>query len=259
VAALTTRRAMMIQRIGDLYGPELAPLYLEYVIEYFDWAFWQYYGAFYCNRVPTAASTDDAFFDFIDDFSGLSSPSPGGDSQIMSDGALYYEWLTEQGFALQIGAHIEQLLVEPSAKETMEESFRAQFPEVALPPYNGTVTADVRRWVRDEAAEMLLIYGQFDPWSGGAMETPVKPTSGRYFVPMATHGASIMGLGLADRTAALAHATRMFGKQPAMALAPAARRAAEVRDAIVSAKARRATSAAVRLQWLGAKAKAKAK
>lgn len=248
VAALTTRRTMMVQRMTDLYGPTYASLYVEYVMNSFDWAFWQYYGAFYCNRVPVAASTDAVFWDFVAEFAGLSGPAPvPATQQEMSDGALTYEWLTEQGFALQVGAHVTPLLTEPLARETMEDGFLAQFPTVPLPAYNGAVTADVRRWARDEAEELLLIYGQYDPWSGGAMETPVKPTSGRFFVPAATHGAAIMELVSAERTAALAHATRMFGRPPAMAAAPAARRAAEVRQALVTGKARRVTSAAVRL------------
>jgi hypothetical protein len=250
VAALTSRRPMMLQRMTDLYGPTYASVYLEYVMTSFDWAFWQYRGASYCNGVPTAAASDAVFWDFVAQTAGLSGPAPAPPAtmQEMSDGALTYEWLTEQGFALQVGAHVAPLLQEPLARETMEDRFRVDFPSVALPAYNGAVTADVRRWVRDEAEDMLLIYGQYDPWSGGSMETPMKATSGRFFVPSATHGAAIMGLASAERTAALAHATRMFGRGPSLAAMPAARRAAEVRQSLLDAKARRMTSAAVRLR-----------
>jgi hypothetical protein len=214
VAALTSRRPMMLAELGAL-APGFEALYLEYIVGSFDWAFWQYYGVSLCNRIPTDATPDESFWNFFASISGISNvagPATRDDEQ--SYGALYYEWLTEQGFALQVGAHVAPLIVEPEAKSTMEENFAAQFPGVPLPAYDGAVTANVRRWARNHADDLLLIYGQFDPWSGGAMEASIRPTSARFFVPGATHGAQITALEPADEIAALDHASRMFGHEP---------------------------------------------
>jgi len=217
VAAVTTRRTMMISRLSQI-APGSETLYLEYMVGYLDWAYWQYFGVEHCFAVPTATSTDDAFWDFIYTYSGFGAArrSPGIPDDFMSNGALSYEWLTEQGFALQLNAQIRPYLVEPIVLGTMEETFVAQFPDVTLPPYDGRVTAEARAWARDLAENMLLVYGAYDPWSGGSIDAPVQASSARFFVPDATHGAQITDMAPADVTAALAHATRMLGVAPVM-------------------------------------------
>jgi hypothetical protein len=214
-AVLTTRRAFAISKL-TAQAPGFEALYLEYATSRFDWGFWQYYGAEFCNRVPTAAATDAQFWSFFSTFSGLGGgAAPATESAPeFSDGALSYEWLTEHGFALQINAEVEPLLAESFAIATMEDNFRAQFPDVELPTYDGSVTLVAREWVKNVAEDILLIYGEYDPWSGGAMDQPTRPSSGRFFVPEATHGAQISALGIDDRLAAVAIASRMFGQEP---------------------------------------------
>jgi hypothetical protein len=96
----------------------------------------------------------------------------------------------------------------------METSFRAAFPSVGLPAYDGSFTQLTRAWVRDDAENLLLIYGNFDPWTGGAMDAPTRSSSGRYFVPTGTHGAQIGMLSGAEYQAAMETASRLFGRNP---------------------------------------------
>jgi PS-10 peptidase S37 len=230
VAALTTRRPMMLAHLTAEGAAGYEAEYLDAMTVSFDWGFWQYRGEPYCAQVPdVATTTDDAFWSFYASASGFFGPA----DQAKSDGALYYEWLTEQGFALQVGAHVKDLLTSDWATDTMEDNFHAQFPEVTLPAYDGYVTRLVRKWVREDAENVLLIYGQYDPWSGGAMDQPQQATSARYFVPGANHGASISGLAEAERTAAIAHAARMFGVSPVMTMMKRAAAANERRNAIL--------------------------
>lgn len=238
VAALTTRKPMMLAHLTELGAAGVEADYLDAMTASFDWGFWQYYGERFCNRVPAADATDDAFWSFYANVSGIQRVAPG--DQAMSDGALSYEWLTEQGFALQIGAHVRPLLHSELATMTMEDRFRASFPDVELPPYDGYVTRAARHWVKQYADSLLLIYGQYDPWSGGALDEPMQPTSARFFAPKQTHGgAQIATLTDADRSAALAIATRMFGVPPAMQLMQRAADAGRKRDEILSGIERR--------------------
>jgi hypothetical protein len=236
VAALTSRRAMMIARLTAEGAEGYEEDYLDAMTNSFDWGFWQYRGERYCTQVPDiATATDDAFWQFYSRASGFFGPA----NEEMSDGALYYEWLTEQGFALQIGAHIKDLLKSEWATATMEDNFRDQFPAVELPAYDGYVTRLVRKWVREEAENMLLIYGQYDPWSGGAMDEPVQASSARYFVPGANHGAGISGLPAAQQADAIARASQMFGVPAAMPMMRQAADAANRRDEIIGRKMQR--------------------
>ncbi len=225
VAALTSRREMMLGRLTEYTGPGGEEEGLELLTAHLDWGFWQAWGQTFCNQVPRASATDGRFWRFYLDFSYLAYAAPGAPDETTRLGALYYEWLGEQGFALQVNPRVAPLLEQPSATATMEDDFRAMFPGVVLPPYDGSVTAAVRDWVRDQADDMLFIYGQYDPWSGGAMDAPSRDSSARFFVPGATHGATIGALPEAERAAALAIATRLFGTEPVEAQRAAAARA----------------------------------
>jgi hypothetical protein len=230
----------MLQRLTAVQ-PGFEALMLEAMTASFDWSFWQYYGVGYCNQVPTSATTDAAFFDFFYQFSGFGQgAAPASNDEEKSYGALYYEWLTEQGFALQLGAHVRPLVQEPSTLATMEDNFHEMFPDVTLPAYDGAITHAVRTWARERANDLLLIYGQYDPWTGGAMDAPERPSSARFFVPGATHGAQLLKLGAPDRAAALAIATRMFGVEPLMT--PMAAVAGAQRDSILAGKMRHVTT-----------------
>jgi hypothetical protein len=233
VAALTTRRDMMIDRLTPYTGAGGEEEALELLTQNLDWGFWQAWGASYCSQVPRATATDARFWKFYLDFSYLAYAQPGPAEEQRSFGALYYEWLTEQGFALQVNDRVAPLLEQPEARKSMEDYFREMFPEVALPDYDGSVTAAVRAWVRDEAEDLLLVYGQYDPWSGGAMAAPAQASSGRFFVPEATHAAQIAALGAENQAAALAIATRFFGTEPDLDQAVAAARAGAVHQRLL--------------------------
>ncbi|HEX5059887.1 MAG TPA: S28 family serine protease [Kofleriaceae bacterium] len=232
IAALTTRRSMMLSHLAQTVGAGNEEIYLDAMTASFDWAFWQYRGERYCNSVPPATATDDAFWTFYAQTSGFFGPA---DDSLYADGALSYEWLSEQGFALQIGAHVRDLLTSEYATMTMEDRFRSDFPDVDLPIYDGAVTRSARHWALHYAQNMLLIYGQFDPWSGGALDEPEQPTSARLFAPAQTHGgAAIATLTDADQALAIEHATRMFGVPPIMTRMRLAAAATERRDAILA-------------------------
>ncbi len=247
VAALTTRRDMMIDRLTPYTGAGGEAVALELLTRTLDWGFWQTWGAAYCSEVPRASATDGRFWQFYLDFSALAYAQPGPAEEQRAFGALYYEWLTEQGFALEVNRRVAPLLEEAEAQETMEDEFRGAFPAVTLPDYDGSVTAAVRAWVRDEAEDLLLIYGQYDPWSGGAMAAPAQPSSGRFTVPAATHAAQIGSLAAAERTAALTIATRFFGTPPDLEQAAAATRAGAVHQRMLQRQQLRELATPLRL------------
>ncbi|HUS26887.1 MAG TPA: S28 family serine protease [Kofleriaceae bacterium] len=219
VAALTTRHNAMITRLTASAGAGAEESYLQSMAGYLDWSFWQYYGNTSCAAVPTSTTTDDNFFAFLRQASGYPERLPATDAR--SDGALSYEWLTEQGFAQQLSPTVASYVTDPSARMNMEDAFKSQYPDIALPAYNGQVTRDVRTWAKS-ADNLLLIYGELDPWSGGAMDPPTKPSSRRYFVPGANHGAQIAALPTNDRSNALTLASLYFGEQADVTALPRA-------------------------------------
>ncbi len=207
-ATLTARRDMLLR----VLGPGFSVGDLENEMVYWDWSFWQYNGIAGCAAIPTAASSDQEFADYA--LADLLAPPPATLAPQMPDprsyGALSYEWLTEQGFASQVNDTVTPLLSGPTP--SLESYFVAYFGDVALPAYNGTLTAYVRNYALINADHLVLVYGQNDPWSGGAFDEPQAPASGRFFVANGNHGAEISMLPTTERARARDLVAEMLGK-----------------------------------------------
>jgi hypothetical protein len=100
---------------------------------------------------------------------------------------------------------------------SLETSWKSTVPGEPLPAYDGALNDKARQWVRASAERMLLVYGETDPWSGGALEAPTQASSDRYFAPGRGHGAQISYLSPSDRQKATTAATAMYGKSPSAA------------------------------------------
>lgn len=205
-AALTTRR----KGLSTLLGGEAA---VEQTFARLDWGFWQYVGVTACGSVPAPNATDQQLLDFLTSLYGGASVASGANpGSPYSDFALFYEWLTEQGFADQIGGTLRPL-IRLGVLEN-EETFRLRLPEVALPAFDGTVTDAMRGWLRTTARRVLLIYGEFDPWTGGALDVGPGIGNGKFVVPGGTHLAMIEGLLAPDRAVADGHVTEALATPP---------------------------------------------
>ncbi len=86
--------------------------------------------------------------------------------------------------------------------------------------------ADVDKWVRDNAHQMLFVYGQNDPWGAepfrigyGARDSYVM------IAPGANHGANVAKLLDGEKALATAKILQWAGVAPAAALADAGRAA----------------------------------
>jgi len=224
VRVLSDRRTFMANRLDTELGggdPAYADEWLEQATKSFDWAFWQYFGTDYCASVPNAKASDAdhwAFWASLNGFSpeagGVGTPGNATPDNYRNYQALYYEWLTQQGFALQIGAHLQPHLVHPH--QTLEDWFNETAP-VTLPPYDSSVTVAAIAYASTQATNMVMIYGANDPWTGGQLDAPTGDNSGKFTAPTAGHWASIGELSESDRTAALSLLSEIFGQTPMVA------------------------------------------
>lgn len=211
---LGSRRAAFATALQTQLGvPEPdADYYLEYILTRFDWGFWQYEES--CAGVPAPTASDDAHVAYF--VASLqrqgAGPSPAPSDSSRSSAALAYEWSWQHGFALQVGAHLAPFLrTQAVADSTNAAMFSGTYPSVPLPAYDGRLTEKVRDWVRASAERVVLVYGDHDPWSGGALDAPTQPSSGRFFAPTRGHGAQMSDLPTADRNKAMSLASGMYG------------------------------------------------
>jgi hypothetical protein len=224
VSSLTTRRATLAPMVATALelAIEDGDAWLDYLTAWLEWGFWQYTGTRGCADLPAADATDAAVLDFLLDQNGFGPEPvdlpgrPGGapfDPDQRADLALSYEWLTEQGFAVQISDEVNGLLSEPIS--SMADDFTAATTD-PLPDYDATASEAVRAWVAGDAEKLVLVYGQWDPWSGGATPAPTGADTGYFVVPEAGHWASIGGLPEVEQAQALELVAGMLGVAPAM-------------------------------------------
>src|SRR4029453_1519757 len=79
---------------------------------------------------------------------------------------------------------------------------------------------DVQSWIATSGERIMLIYGQNDPWSAGAVDIGAATDSFKFIAPSGNHGSSITTLTTANAETATAAVLRWAGL-PAMAMAKA--------------------------------------
>jgi hypothetical protein len=224
VELLSNRRAAMVARAeeqasaqGYQYGRVAIGPAVEGAIAGIYWAFWQYWGIQYCDQVPATTASDDDAWGFLDAVSGVSGSA---DSEIAPFEAYYFQAEYELGYPGTVDDWLDGLL------QYGGEDYDGYYPVgVEIPPFRAGAMQDIDQWVQSEGAQLLFVYGEWDPWTGGQFELGDATDSLRLTVPQATHGARLSRLPEADRTAAFERLEAWTGVAPDLG-ALGARRAA---------------------------------
>ena len=98
-------------------------------------------------------------------------------------------------------------------------------PEGATAVFDPTAMPDIADWVATEGERLMFIYGEWDPWTGGAFELGDAVDSYLFVDGGGTHSASIGSLAGDDEEQAWGIIARWSGVEPA-------KRATEPADAL---------------------------
>jgi len=184
-----------------------------------EWAFWQYYGAPFCNSVPAVTDTSDKLWQFLDQVSPVTD---NDDDQIALFDAYYYQAYFQLGYP---GATTPYL----DAYTMFTDADYAMTLPTAEPPYDGGAAMhDVDDWVKTQGDRLLFIYGQWDPWIAGKFDLGQATDSLMLTRAQGTHGSSISRLSTADRDAAFAKLAAWTGVTPQVLTNQAAREVAAI-------------------------------
>lgn len=239
VELLSRRRAMLQQRASEQatqrglqYSRITLPAAVEASVAALDWAFWQYRGVTDCSLVPAANATDDAVWQFLDQVAPVSD---NGDASTAAFEAYYYQAAFELGQPTVQAAHLAGLY------QFSDADYVGLLPVgVAAPSYQASAMQDIGQWLQASAQRMMLIYGQWDPWTAGAFMLGNAQDSFRFTQPEGTHGANLLGLEPADRATAAGKIGEWLGVTPvaltAMTKAEAAMLPLRVPSALVHAR-----------------------
>jgi hypothetical protein len=171
-----------------------------------EWAFWQYYGVGFCDAVPPITASDGAMWDFLDAVGSVSSSSDGSIAQFE---AYYYQAEYELGYPGGTGAHLA------GHTQYTEADYAGAWPVgVAVPTFVPGAMQDIDQWVQTDGANLLFVYGEWDPWTGGQYTLGAATDSLMLTVPQATHGAGLTDLTTTDKAMAYARIASWVGVMP---------------------------------------------
>jgi len=207
-AAMETRAMADAAQNGFAYNRIAIGPAVESAIEGLEWSFWQYYGVDECSMIPTPTATDDDLYSFLNEISPVSSSD---DDQC----AAFEGWVYQAFFQLGYPDDGTDAYLGPYFMYGAAD-FAGEFPAgVAQPAYDGGVAMDdIDGFVEEDAERMLFVYGQWDPWSGGAYTLRGTRDSLEVQVATGDHGSILSDLALTDEMAAFGKLQAWTGVSP---------------------------------------------
>ncbi|WP_437734487.1 S28 family serine protease [Sorangium sp. So ce1335] len=189
----------------DQLGVERA---LEVAVVESVFSLWQYRDSSFCERVPTAASSDGDVWAFLDEANPAYLWS---DAYLSTYEPYHWQAAAELGYPGFAEEHIADLLVYPGAN--VPTSFVQPGPG-KTPVFEPGAMQDVSAWLTAEGERFLFIYGENDPYTAAAFDLGAARDSHRFIAPGGTHGAVILALAPADQSVALGALAAWTGVTP---------------------------------------------
>ncbi len=185
----------------DVLGTDRA---LEFAVEELPFIFWQYGNQSRCSSIPTNTASDDAVFEFFDDTIDVTSY---GDDDLTAFLPYYHQSATQLGYPISDESYLVGLMY-PG-----QDTARAYIPSsIPVPAYDdGAAMHDIQSWIASSGERIMLIYGQNDPWSAGAVDIGNATDSFMFIAPGGNHGSSILTLGAQDEMTATEAVMRWAG------------------------------------------------
>lgn len=181
---------------------------LEFAVEELPFIFWQYGSQSRCSSIPSTTATDAVVFKFLDDTIDIASYGDAGLTDFLP---YYHQSATQLGYPLDDESYLVGLMF-PGG-----DTAAAYVPTgIPVAPYDdGAAMTDVQTWISTSGARVMLIYGQNDPWSAGAVDLGAASDSYKFIAPGGNHGSSIGDLAAGDQALAVETVLRWVGSASA--------------------------------------------
>lgn len=208
--------------VGESFDQASADTAFQGSVAEIAWSFWQYDGD--CDALPPAGTAvSDLWLWFID---WVGAPWSYSDATLSYYGPYFYQSAYQLGYPEIPDDDFEDLL-------TIDPDDLAPFiPADTMPIYDGAAVLAATDWLSTSSERLMLIYGDADPWTAGALELDGATDSFSYLSPGQNHGASIVTLPTEDLSEALDTIERWSGVEAG----GAARRVRDPRGRVESAE-----------------------
>ncbi len=173
-------------------------------VEIMEWVFWQGRGIEDCDRwIGTADEIRSASGeDLLSQVLRYARPYEDRDWR-RSRSAYSYQALHQLGAQEFAVDHLEGL---------RSPGMPMFPPEGTMPEFEPDAMLEIRDWVASTNESLVFVYGEYDPWTGGAFE--VSPQTLKVTVPEATHAANLRSLPEAERERVLDEVESWMGRRP---------------------------------------------
>jgi hypothetical protein len=200
----TLAQAQAAARAYEYTRIKLGPA-VESAIEGLEWSFWQYFGVASCTNVPAVTATDQAVFDFLDMISPISESD---DDYVGKFEAYVYQAYAQLGYPDDGTDYLKPYYM------YTDTDYAGALP-TAQPAYDNAVAMhDVASYLATSGDRFVFIYGQWDPWTGGAFALGGATDSLELIEAQGTHDSHVTGLAASDEQAALAELAAWTGVTP---------------------------------------------
>jgi len=208
-AACLDRRAELVAllqadaaRRGAAFSFLGADRTLEFAVLESPFILWQYSNASLAARVPPATATAQQLYDYLDQVN-LGVVDTWSDDTLAYYQAYYQQCASQLGYPANKESHLTGKLLYPG------QDLPAVYPPTgASKAYdNAAAMQGVQAWMNTSAQRVILVYGQNDPWTAGALDVPPAAVSRgvrKYVAPLGNHGSKLSSLGAADAQEAYA-------------------------------------------------------
>lgn len=164
---------------------------LEFAVLEAPFTLWQYRNATLAAQTPLPTATPQQLYAFLDAIYG-GVVYAWDDDTLDYYQAYYYQCGTQLGYPAVKDSHLDGLL------------YPGQDVPQTYPPLGvtetwdgGSAMADILAWVDSSAAKLMLVYGENDPWTCGAIqlsEAANARDNHAYVVPLGNHGSRLSQL-----------------------------------------------------------------
>jgi len=170
---------------------------------------WQYGDAALAAQVPPGDATAQVLYDYLD-LVNSGVVSSWADSTLTYYQAYYQQSANQLGYPANKESHLAGLLSYPG------QDVPAIYPPAgASKTYDGGVSMqDIQTWMDTSAERVILVYGENDPWSAGALAVSAAAQSRnnrKYIAPSGNHGSKLSTLTASDSAAAYALLAQWMG------------------------------------------------
>ncbi|HJV21900.1 MAG TPA: S28 family serine protease [Holophagaceae bacterium] len=212
---------------GQTFNALGADKTLEFAVLESPFVLWQYGNAALAAQVPAAGANAQQLYAYLDQVnSGV--VGTWADSTLSYYQAYYQQCANQLGYPANKESHLTGL------------SYPGQdVPAIYPPPgaskaYDGGVAMqDIQTWMDTAARKVILVYGENDPWTAGALTVTAAAQARdvhKYIAPLGNHGSKLASLTSADANAAYALLAQWMGAPVTPAAPPQTPAARQVED-----------------------------